>query len=213
MVGETTLDWYFDYVSAFAYLQFERLDRLPEGVKVRLRPVLFAGLLGHYGHLGPAEIPEKRRFTYRHWVWQAEKLGIPLCMPPAHPFNPLAALRLTLALGCDGAAVATIFRFIWREGENVEDADAWRRLCRRLGATDAEARIQAPEIKAALRDETAAAAARGVFGVPTIVVGEQLFWGLDATDMVLAYLDDRAMFEAGEMARVSALPVGSERRR
>lgn len=53
-------DWYFDFISPFAYLQFVRLGELA-GARLRLRPVLFAGLLQHWGQLGPAEIPAKRR--------------------------------------------------------------------------------------------------------------------------------------------------------
>ena len=208
----TAVDWYFDYVSGYAYLQHECLHRLPDNVEITYRPVLFAGLLGHFGHLGPAEIPEKRRFTYRHWVWQAGRMGIPLKMPPAHPFNPLGALRLTYVLGCTAEAVAAIFRFIFREGRSVEDPDEFARLAAELGVRDAAARIGDPAIKSALRAETEAATARGVFGVPTVAVGEQLFWGLDATDMVLEYLEDPELFARGELKRVSELPIGTARK-
>lgn len=208
----TAIDWYFDYVSGYAYLQFECLHRLPDDVEITYRPVLFAGLLGHFGHLGPAEIPEKRRFTYRQWVWRAERLGIPLKMPPAHPFNPLGALRLTYVLGCTAEAVGAIFRFVYREGRSVEDPDELERLAAGLGVRDAAARIADPAIKGALRAETEAATARGIFGVPTVAVGEQLFWGLDATDMVLEYLEDPELFARGEFKRVSELPIGTARK-
>ena len=52
-------DWYFDYVSPFAYLQLEGFDRLPDDLVIRAKPVLFAGLLGYWEHKGPAEIPAK----------------------------------------------------------------------------------------------------------------------------------------------------------
>ena len=114
----TTLEWYFDspaIISGFAYQQLATFDRLPDDIEIVYRPVLFAGLLKHFGHKGPAEIPAKRRHTYRQWVWQAAHDGIPFRMPPAHPFNPLRALRLALALDrCDARAIATIFDFIWR---------------------------------------------------------------------------------------------------
>ena len=102
-------DWYFDFVSPFAYLQSEQLPTLAPRLAVRYRPVLFAGLLEAAGQKGPAEIATKRAFTYRFVVWQAKRLGIPLKFPPAHPFNPLPFLRLALA--CDGATAACpIFR-------------------------------------------------------------------------------------------------------
>lgn len=208
----TALDWYFDYVSGYAYLQHECLHRLPDDVEITYRPVLFAGLLSHFGHLGPAEIPEKRRFTYRQWVWRAERLGIPFKMPPAHPFNPLGALRLTYVAGCTAEVVATIFRFIFREGGNAEDPAELERLAAELGIEDAAARISDPAIKGALRAETEAATARGVFGVPTLVVGDELFWGFDATDMALDYLADPELFQRGELKRVSELPIGTARK-
>ena len=206
------LDWYFDFISGYAYLQHESFARFPGDVEIRYHPVLFAGLLAHHGHKGPAEIAEKRRFTYRQWVWQAARLGIPFKMPPAHPFNPLRALRLALALECDPGVVATIFRFIWRDGEDIEDEASWRRLIAELGVGEAEARIGDPAVKAELRAATEQAAARGLFGVPTLVVGKELFWGADATEMVLDFLAEPGMFEGGEMARASKLPVGTARK-
>lgn len=209
----TRVDWYFDVISGFAYLQHERLGELPAGVAVAYRPVLFAGLLDHHGQMGPAEIPEKRRFTYRYWVWRAGRLGIPFRMPPVHPFNPLAALRLAIACGCTADAVAEIFRFIWRDGEDPQDAAALARLGARLGVDDVAAATAAPEVKARLRANTDEAAARGVFGVPTFVAGGELFWGADATDMLIDWLADPALLERPEMARVDAIPVGAARRR
>ena len=73
-------------------------------LRSRYRPVLFAGLLKHHGQLGPAEIAPKRDWTYRQVLWLAHAHGIPLQMPAAHPFNPLALLRLALACGQDGRA-------------------------------------------------------------------------------------------------------------
>ena len=71
-------DWYFDFVSPFSYLQCEQLPTLERSLRVRYRPVLFAGLLKAHDTIGPAEIPAKRRFTYRFVVWQARQLGIAL---------------------------------------------------------------------------------------------------------------------------------------
>jgi 2-hydroxychromene-2-carboxylate isomerase len=209
----TAVDWYFDYVSGYAYLQYACLHRLPDDVEVTYRPVLFAGLLGHFGQLGPAEIPQKRRFTYRQWVWLAERMDIPFKMPPAHPFNPLGALRLTHALGCSAEAVGAVFRFIYCEGRSVEDPDELARLGAELGVKDVAARIGDPAIKDALRAETEAATARGVFGVPALAIGDELCWGLDATDMALDYLEDPELFGRGELKRASETPIGTARKR
>lgn len=95
-----SVDWYFDFISPFAYLQCEELHQLGPGVRVRYRPVLFAGLLEAHSHKGPAEIVRKREFTYRYLVWHARRMQIPFKMPPEHPFNPLRLLRLAIACDC-----------------------------------------------------------------------------------------------------------------
>ncbi|HVP88156.1 MAG TPA: 2-hydroxychromene-2-carboxylate isomerase, partial [Casimicrobiaceae bacterium] len=170
-------DWYFDFVSPFSYLQCEQLPSLERSLRVRYRPVLFAGLLKAYEHKGPAEIPAKRRFTYRFVVWQAKRLGIPLKFPAAHPFNPLPLLRLAIVADCDPDVIRRIFRFIWRDGRIGDLPIEWAELKAELGLADAENRIAAPEVKDALRRYTDEAIARGVFGVPTLAIGEELFWG------------------------------------
>jgi 2-hydroxychromene-2-carboxylate isomerase len=202
-------DWYFDFISPFAYLQSERIPALSGVLDVRYRPVLFAGLLGAHGQKGPAEIPAKRAFTYRFVVWQARRLGIPLKFPHEHPFNPLALLRLAIACDCRPDAVQRIFRFVWRDGRLPDLPIEWAELTHDLGMPDAEARIADPDVKAALRRNTDEAIARGVFGVPTLAIGDQVFWGVDATDMALDYAAGRC--EDPEYARVSSLPEGATR--
>src|SRR3954469_14507502 len=79
-----TVDWYFDFISPFSYLQSERLDTLGSRASIRLRPVLFAAILSSHAQKGPAEIPAKRAFTYRFVLWRASQMGIPLKFPPEH---------------------------------------------------------------------------------------------------------------------------------
>jgi len=88
------VDWYYDVISPYAYLQVHDLGALAERCEISLKPVLFAGLLNHWGQLGPAEIIPKRLFTFRHVKWLAEQRGLSVKMPGAHPFNPLKLLRL-----------------------------------------------------------------------------------------------------------------------
>ena len=206
----TRLVWYFDFVSPYCYLQFEAHPELMRAAE--LRPLLFAGLLTHWGGKGPAEIPAKRLQTYRHTYWQACQHGIEMRYPPAHPFNPIGALRLALALDCRFNAVETIFEFIWKEGRSV--ADEWPALAQRLGlgVAAADAMIAAQPVKDALAANGREAIARGVYGVPTFDTGDELFWGLDATGMLLDYLVDAAVFDEPEMRRIAALPIGAARK-
>jgi len=208
-----TVDWYFDFISPYAWLQAETLHRLPHDVVLTCKPVLFAGLLEHWGQLGPAEIGPKRRFTYRYIVWRARKLGLPVRLPPFHPFNPLKLLRLAIVLGGERSAVLKLFRFVWSEGKSSEDGPAWSGLIQALGIPDADARIADPAVKAQLRLNTEEAVARGVFGVPTMIVDTELFWGADATDMLLDYLGADEVFGSEQMKHASALPEGVARKR
>ena len=207
-----TVDWYFDFVSPFAYLQSEQLHVLGPKTRIRYRPVLFAGLLAAHDHKGPAEIPRKRAFTYRFALWEARRLAIPFKMPHEHPFNPLPLLRLALACDCAPDAVHAIFRFVWRDGRLPDLPIEWAELVADLRLPDAERRIADPEIKAALRRNTDEAIARGVFGVPTLMAGDEIFWGNDATHMCADYLAQGGRWNDPEYERVGALPVGAERK-
>ena len=109
------LDWYFDFISPFAYLQLPRIRELAQRYPITPRPIVLAAVLRHHGQLGPAEIPGKREFTYRMVQWTAETSGVALRFPPAHPLNPLAALRLATACGSSWDAITAIFRHIWMQ--------------------------------------------------------------------------------------------------
>lgn len=206
-----TVEWYYDVVSPYAYLQVERLDGLAADLDLVLRPVLFAGLLARWGQLGPAEIEPKRRFTYRHAIWLAERQGVPFRMPPGHPFNPLRLLRLAVALGDDLPAVRAVFRYVWAEGGDPHDERATGRLAERLGIDPA--RIEDPDVKATLRAHGERAVAAGVFGVPTLVTAGEPFWGQDAIEMVRATLADPDRWRRGACAGLADLPVLAARPR
>ncbi len=205
-------DWYFDFVSPFAYLQSERLATLAPAIRIRYRPVLFAGLLEAHGHKGPAEIASKRLFSYRFVVWQARRLGIPLRFPPEHPFNPLPLLRLAIACECEPSAVHRMFRFVWQQGRLPDLPIEWAELANELGVPDAQVRIADPAVKEALRRNTDEAIARGVFGVPTLAIGDALFWGLDATEMARDFVAAGGRLDDPEYERVANLPEGVQRR-
>lgn len=205
--------WFFDYISPFAYLQSTRLDELSRHASLTLRPVLFAALLDAHGQLGPAEIPPKRTFTFRHVLWAARRHAIPMKLPPVHPFNPLPALRLTLALGATIEVVRTIFDFIWREGHDISDPRQWQDLAERVGVRDADALVADPEVKDALRRNGEEAISLGIFGVPTLLVDNELFWGFDATEFVLDYLRDPQAARSAIFEPVGHLAHGAARRR
>lgn len=203
-----SIDFYFDFVSPYSCIALHRLHEIPAALNCK--PVLFAGLLRHWGQTGPAEISSKRRWTYRWCTWWAAELGIPLRFPAEHPFNPLQHLRLALACGSRLEAVKRIFGSVWMSGENATDPARFASLCGELGVHPE--RLGDSDIKNALRQNTDEAAARGVFGVPSFVVDGEVFWGADAIGFLAAYLDDPAALRNDEMRRVDALPVGASRK-
>ena len=204
----TSVDWYFDFVSPFSYIAVQRLQEIP--APVSYKPVLFAGLLNHWGQKGPAEIPAKRKWTYRWCTWWAKELGIPFKFPAQHPFNPLQHLRLALACDSRPAAVKRIFESLWMKGANATDPAAFEALCRALGVDPA--RLGDEAIKSALRQNTEEAAARGVFGVPSFVIEDEVFWGADSIDFAKAFLANKRVLRNDEMRRVDTLPVGAARK-
>lgn len=187
------ITFYLDFISPYAYLAFEELPRALQGCShsVEYRPVLFAGLLKHHGQLGPAEIAGKREWTYRQVTWLAHAHGIQMQMPAAHPFNPLGLLRLALACGPNRYVCEAIFRHVWRGGGDAADPQRLQALQQEL----APARDPASDdVKDALKQASADAIARGLFGVPTFAVDDKLFWGFDALPMLRAWLQGDAWF-------------------
>ena len=200
MSGLKHITFYLDFISPYAYLAFERLPRALEGLSysVDYQPVLFAGILQHHGQLGPAEIEGKRDWTYRQVQWLAGQQETPLNMPAAHPFNPLALLRLALACGDKGQVnryvCETIFRHVWQGGYAADDVNRFAEL---LAGLAPKRDMQDTEVKSQLKNNTEQAITKGVFGVPTFLVGDKLFWGLDALPMLRDYLIQDDFFENG----------------
>ncbi len=180
------LRFYFDYISSNAYLAWTQLPRIAAeyGVAVEPVPVLFAGLLEAHGQLGPAEVPAKIGWMIRNNLRKAALLGIPLAPPLHHPFNPLLSLRvssLPLPEADRNALIDGLFRAVWADGLHVSEPAVVERVARAAGL-DGAALVDAaasPASKARLREQTDAAIAEGVFGVPSMRVGGELFWGYD----------------------------------
>ncbi|WP_343651760.1 2-hydroxychromene-2-carboxylate isomerase [Stenotrophomonas sp.] len=208
-----TLRWYFDFVSPYSYLHWQKLKQLPQFTRIQPVPIAFGAILHHLGNLGPAEIPAKRRFIYRQLLWTAQAEGTPLRFPPGHPFNPLAVLRLCLAAGGSAQAVDVLFDWIWRDGNSADSAQALREPAQRLGVDDVEAALADPAIKEQLRRNTDAAIDAGVFGVPTLSIDGELFWGNDAHPMMAAVLADPGLLQQPDWQHVITLPVAVQRNR
>lgn len=208
------ITFYFDVISPYAYLAFEHMPKALEGVsyQVTYQPVLFAAILKHHGQLGPAEIKPKRDWTYRQVQWLAQDLGIEFDMPVAHPFNPLAMLRLAVTCGANGLpnryVVETLFRHVWQGGKQADDA---MRLATLTEILKPQLDPNSSEVKACLKTATELAICKGVFGVPTFEVDQKLFFGLDSLPMLAAYLRQHPWFEGNAWSKSADLPYGTRR--
>ena len=203
------ITFYLDFISPYAFLAFEQMPKALQGISysVTYKPLLFAGLLKHHGQLGPAEIAPKREWTYRQVLWLAQQQGIALKLPASHPFNPLALLRLAVACDPHGTpnryVCETIFRHVWQTGLEAADAQRGDALCAQLAP---QRDPNGTDVKAQLKANSDEAIARGVFGVPALVVDGKVFWGLDALPMLRAFLLGDAWFDGPAWNAAAQLP-------
>ncbi len=202
------IEFWFDVVSPFVYLAFERLPEVLQGCsyEVAYRPVLFAALLQHHGQKGPAEIDSKRAWTFRHVHWLAQQHGVPLDTPLKHPFNPLPLQRLALACAEAGGlpnrrVVQALLTFVWQGGGDAGDPARLAELRSQLAPQRDPA---GDAVKAELRAHTEAALGAQVFGVPSFVLDGRVFWGLDALPMLRDALSGGAWFDGPAWQREGA---------
>ncbi|MBV7328969.1 2-hydroxychromene-2-carboxylate isomerase [Chloroflexi bacterium TSY] len=210
------MDFYFDYISPYAYIGWTQIHALAEkhGRSVSPIPVLFAAMLNESGRLGPAETPLMRRWVGLNILRKAHELNVPLHTPATHPFNPLLALRVTVLDMSDAQQfqlIGHLFEAVWVKGQDVTDPMIVGALLQEIGLdpNDGLAQVQQPKIKNRVKQNTAQAIERGAFGVPTVVVDGELFWGHDDFRYLERFLQgvdhySRDEFDAWMAVRASA---------
>lgn len=221
---EKLIRFHFDFVSPYAYIAWTQIQALAErhGCSVEPVPTLFAALLesGGPGTRGPAEIPAKRIYLFKDTLRTARVLGIPFQPPASHPFNPLLALRvasLDLSKEDRRRVIDALYGAIWGGGQGADSAEKVVPLLSAAGL-DGPALVAAagtPEIKDRLRAQTDEAIRAGVFGVPTLRIGGELFWGYDSFGHAERFLrgqDPLAAEPEALLARWRALPSSAQRR-
>lgn len=214
------LDLHFDFISPYAYLAWTQVDRIAKshGRDVRLVPVLFAAMLDSFGTIGPAEIPAKKEYVFLDIHRKAKLLGVPLAMPPRHPFAPLVSLRAATSFRDPverARAVAALYGGAWQNGRGVDTPELVKEALDAAGldGAGAVARAGTHEVKQELMRATNEAIDRGVFGVPTIAVDGQTFWGCDALPTLEQYLRGEDPITPEIRDLVKTVPVGVERKR
>ncbi len=205
---------YFDFLSPYAYLAWKAIFPLAarHGRVVKPRPVVLAALLSHHGHKGPAEIPGKRIYIFKNILRIAAREGVVLVPPPAHPFNPLLALRVAaLEHPEQKRIIDVLFDATWAGGGGVGDPVSVKAALDG-GGLDGDALIAASESgRGALRSNTEAALNAGAFGVPTLVVDDELFWGYDAFSDVDRFLSGTDTYDRALLDRWRDVPATATR--
>ena len=207
----TVIRFYFDYISPNAYLAWTQLPALAErnACAIEPVPVLFAGLLEAHRQLGPAEVPAKMRWMWKNTSRKAAVIGVPLNAPAFHPFNPLLALRVTsLPLQANEklSLIDALFRAVWVGRMHIAEPSVVEKVASEAGLDGSAliARASQPECKAQLRKQTDQAIGDGVFGVPTMGVGDELFWGYDDMPFMQRFLDGADPVNSASWANASA---------
>jgi 2-hydroxychromene-2-carboxylate isomerase len=192
-----TVEFFFDFGSSTTYLAWTQLPALAGrcGATIRWRPMLLGGVFKATGNASPINVPAKGRWMLRDIQRYARLYDVPFVMNPNFPINTLPLMRGAASYQMNGdfdGYVAAMFRAIWVEALNVGDEAVLRGVLERAGlhAADFAARIQRPEVKQALIENTEEAVRRGVFGAPTFFVGEEMFFGQDRLPMVEEWLGE-----------------------
>jgi 2-hydroxychromene-2-carboxylate isomerase len=205
-----TLNFYFDYLSPFAYFAWLRLQPFSSKHNLELvaHPVVFGKLLDHWGQLGPAEIVPKSQWAGRYSMRYAALNGFEYNPPEFHPFNPLPALRLSLSevSGEDQfKVIQAIFDAGWTKGMDISDMDILVRILEDadLDGRELVRRLTDPVVKQALIDETSDAVSQGVFGVPTMIINDELFWGNDQFEHMELLVSGNDVLDYEKLAQFS----------
>ncbi|MEH6473495.1 MAG: 2-hydroxychromene-2-carboxylate isomerase [Halopseudomonas sp.] len=214
------LDFYFDYLSPYAYFSWRQLRPLCQryGVELHPHPVVFGKLLDHWGQLGPAEIAPKKAALYKYCYRYATLHGFEFNPPRFHPYNPLPSLRLSLLELCGERQTELIDRLFcaaWSEGADLASTSELTAILNSAGfeADSLLAAIETPEAKQALQRETEQAIAQGVFGVPTFIVDGELFWGNDQLEHLEIFLQGNDPLDAERVEAMLARHRGIDRKK
>jgi 2-hydroxychromene-2-carboxylate isomerase len=184
------VDFFFDLTSPYSYLAATQIGAIARrtGGEVAWRPMALGAVFKAVGYAGPQFVPPaKRRYQLMDLSRWAAEYGVPWRMSSHFPSNTIHAMRLILVDEQRAEAVAlAAFSAMWAEDLDVKDDTVLARIAERGGLDVAAAlrAIETPEIKERLKANGDEAVARGVFGAPAMLVGEQLFWGNDRLPFV-----------------------------
>jgi 2-hydroxychromene-2-carboxylate isomerase len=193
-----SVEFFFDVGSPAAYLAWTQLPPIcaAAGATIDYRPMLLGGVFQATGNQSPAAIPAKGRYMNDDLARFAGRYGVPFKHNPFFPINTLTLMRIVTVLQLRDeapmlACTDAVYRAMWVEGKNMNDAAVVAQVLQAAGFDPAELLAQAgsPQVKERLKTVTQDAVTRGVFGAPTFFVGSHMYWGQDRLDFVKQALE------------------------
>ena len=192
------LNFFFDFLSPFSYFAWLKLEDLKKekSLNVHYYPVALGPLLNHWGIKGPGEVEPKREFLLKQCLRYSEENEISFTTPKTHPFNSLYSLRLALK-GVSGELQPQVISALWKAGwqKRIDMGEPEELLAalraEGLPADELYEKSFFKEAKVELKQNIQNAISKGAFGVPTMVVGDELFWGVDSLPAMLSFMEGR----------------------
>ena len=188
-----TIDFYFDFVSPYTFISFQQIKSLKfkQDFKFRLKPILLGGLHNLHKITAPAFIPAKAKFMIRDCKMVSEKHKISFKFNSYFPIKTVDLMRGVIIAEDDGIAnnyIDKIFEAMWVSGLNLNDQDVIDKILKNLQINPKtfSLRILNQNIKDDLKKRTQEAYEKGVFGAPTFLVNNKIFWGQDRLEYALA---------------------------
>lgn len=187
------MDFYFDYLSPFSYFAWLKMEIFSSELNVNYKPVALGPLLNHWQIKGPGEVQPKREFLLKQMLRYADTNSIPFTTPKTHPFNSLYAVRLSLK-GVAGEhqerVIETLWKAGWQKRIDMGEPDELLKALREndLPADELYEKSFTKEAKVELKANIQEAISRGVFGVPSFTINDELFWGNDSLNELKNYI-------------------------
>ena len=185
-------DFYFDFISPYSYLAHQQIKKIEnkESIKIRYNPILLGGLHNLHGIKPPAFIPAKAKHMIRDCKLIAEKNEIKFKFNSYFPIRSLNLMRGVLVAEEDNIKsyyIENIFNSIWQDGLNMNDDIVIQKVLKNLNVNPKTftLRTLSSLIKDSLRKKTNDAYMKGIFGAPTFVANNKIFWGQDRIEFAL----------------------------
>ena len=187
-----SFDFYFDFISPYSFLAHKEMRKIEikTNIKIRYKPILLGGLHNLHGIKAPAFIPAKAKHMIRDCKLIAERNNIKFRFNSYFPIKSLNLMRGVLVAEEDNIKnyyIDNVFNTIWQDGLNMNDENIIYKILKNLNINPKTfaLRSTSSSIKDSLRKKTSDAYEKGIFGAPTFVTNNKIFWGQDRIEFVL----------------------------